>query len=449
MNNNQNSIYEFNEQHKHKDKVDVLNQLSRIELLDLIVSYFSLKKERENLNSEYKTLRQKAYDNRNYLLNQLEEECNVKKDELYKDYSSKHVTPLTNKVKRKRNFKRLFFYFIFYSLSLFFSFHIMNAHLDFIAKKTHNQHVIIAYGIPIVYINIIVITLCMYARKMFGFFKNKATIPLIQFFLIIVSIFTPKLSIKYYYSELINTKGDFFSNFTTLYYYFSSAIIAIIIAVIFLKISNYPARMAFANKEEKDKQKILQIEENAKVKFKQEYPLERFIDALDMREQYDSINQEYKGIDQNIINNFHSRFEIINYNLKTIESYFPTSFQNESSLLLLIEALQNGFAANWQQAIVWVRAENNHAELLSNLKHISSSIVNVKDEIIAKQIEIREQNAVQISLINEVNQNISETNTVLEGINRNIDKGFKKLEKSNRAIASKVDTVKIIQLFKK
>ncbi|WMM11035.1 hypothetical protein RCG47_02380 [Staphylococcus simulans] len=170
MNNNQNSIYEFNEQHKHKDKVDVLNQLSRIELLDLIVSYFSLKKESENLNSEYKTLRQKAYDNRNYLLNQLEEECNVKKDELYKDYSSKHVTPLTNKVKRKRNFKRLFFYFIFYSLSLFFSFHIMNAHLDFIAKKTHNQHVIIAYGIPIVYINIIVITLCMYARKMFGFF---------------------------------------------------------------------------------------------------------------------------------------------------------------------------------------------------------------------------------------------------------------------------------------
>ncbi|MCP6565534.1 hypothetical protein NL503_29615, partial [Klebsiella pneumoniae] len=65
------------------------------------------------------------------------------------------------------------------------------------------------------------------------------------------------------------------------------------------------------------------------------------------------------------------------------------------------------------------------------------------------QIEIREQNAVQISLINEVNQNISETNTVLEGINRNIDKGFKKLEKSNRAIANKVDTVNIIQLLKK
>ncbi|MDQ7111722.1 hypothetical protein [Staphylococcus simulans] len=101
MNNNQNSIYEFNEQHKHKDKVDVLNQLSRIELLDLIVSYFSLKKERENLNSEYKTLRQKAYDNRNYLLNQLEEECNVKKDELYKDYSSKFITPLTDKIKNK------------------------------------------------------------------------------------------------------------------------------------------------------------------------------------------------------------------------------------------------------------------------------------------------------------------------------------------------------------
>ncbi|UXR35484.1 dolichyl-diphosphooligosaccharide--protein glycosyltransferase subunit STT3 [Staphylococcus simulans] len=444
MNNNQNSIYEFNEQHKHKDKVDVLNQLSRIELLDLIVSYFSLKKERENLNSEYKTLRQKAYDNRNYLLNQLEEECNVKKDELYKDYSSKFITPLTDKIKNKAISRGFFFYLTFLIISLFVSFYLMNMHLNFLDKRTDNQPVITAYGIPIVYLNIILISLFIFASSIF----RTKLVNLIWLFAPLLSVITPFFSFKYYHSELIHTKGFSFT-FITLYYYFSSAIVTSIIATICLTIANYFIQFIFGNKEDVEEQKIRNIEEEAKANFKQKYPLDYFIDALGMREQYDLINQEFEAVDQNITSNYHSHSKIINYNLNTIENYFPTSFQDESSLLLLIDALQNGFATNWQQAIVWVRSENNHAELLSNLKHISSSIINLKDEIIAKQIEIREQNATQISLINEVNQNISEANTVLEGINQNIDKGFKKLEKSNRAIANKVDTVNIIQLLKK
>lgn len=426
MNNNYNNIYEFNENNKQKDKIEVLN---KIELLDLLLSYLKLSSENNIFKKEQHELLLKNNTQKQELLTNLDNVYNSKKTELYREYMAAQTKSEVDAVKEHLSLPKQLVFVLMYITSIFISFMILYLIFDFSAVQSD----IAKHGLIISIANVIAISTIIMSSKITDDIRRDFIRMICLFFSFCIPVFT-----AYLYREAIFS--SFTSTLSTYYYYFVSLIVSLAVGLIILSLQH----VIFFTKDNYNVKPDINKDKNKTYDFFSDTSLKQRL-GIDKQEKL--IIENHRLFEQKIKDKTKEYDIMTNSYLNILKSYIPSSFIDKQSLFLIIKALKDGYARNWQEAIIWAREESRHAETQENLNIIFNSIERTKEKITEYQKEIKAQHEIQMTFMKDINQNLLINTDALNTMQKDLDSKFKKLHRQNNSIISDVSYIQFQNLF--
>ena len=427
------SINDFNNKNKDKDKIEVLNSMNRIELLDFLLTFLKLTNQEGSTKEEYTNLLKQNDLKKETLLSELNQNYSERKNELYNNFIQNKIAPILKKINSPIEISKLLLLLGMVLISTIITLYLTLGACDFFINRTYT----VKYGVPI----IATLTFAIISVTFSPWFKSVLNIDkdLLKFIAmsILVSVF---IIVNFIYGKRALVERGFWTNiiFTSIFCGIGALIIGYLVRLLAapFKIFN------------KDYSSLLEItKQKANEDFNKHFSDETLKNEIGIYEQQNLIIKEHKNVESRLHHLYNNHKKDVNVEYTIMNKYVPVAFQDSSHILLLIDALQNGYAKNWQEAIKWAHEEIKHQETQYNLNQISNSIVNIGNKIINYQENIVKQNEVQLHLLDSIDDSIKQNTQEIIEMQYTIDQNFQTLQSQNNRIISKLNNIELTQIF--
>lgn len=206
------SINDFNNKNKDKDKIEVLNSMNRIELLDFLLAFLKLTNQEGSTKEEYTNLLKQNDLKKETLLSELNQNYSERKNELYNNFIQNKIAPILKKINSPIEISKLLLLLGMVLISTIITLYLTLGACDFFINRTYT----VKYGVPI----IATLTFAIISVTFSPWFKSVLNIDrdLLKFIVmsILVSVF---IIVNFIYGKRAIVERGFWTNiiFTSIF----------------------------------------------------------------------------------------------------------------------------------------------------------------------------------------------------------------------------------------
>ncbi len=415
------NIHDFYHKHKGQDNVEVLQSMSRLDLIGFLATFYQLKNQVKALEDEYEALLIENEEQKSIMASDIEQKYQQSKQVIYDDYVEQ---------KQKGSFLQshlnqnglLKSYLWIALISTVITTIVGSIFINFIVAMLGGRPILMKEAFflvvtSLIYSFVINLILVMTPLKSKQDWRTKHQTTLLRgssIVLAAVLAFLPMVVITIIGGEA----SDMIKSFTQILFMF---------VIVPLFILSWLCHYILSRIVPKHNEGVTQryYKEAAK-----RYPDNQLREQLTVNQSLAQLDQDFYQTQQDIETNpkFSENLPQLQEKLDLLSNFIPIKFQSDELLAELVAHLSEGYAENWKEAIKEARNESHHREISSYLASLHDTLNRFyQDSVRYYQNSMRNQQQINQTLqgaqvlLSEVNQQAAETTDAINHLRNKMD----------------------------